>query len=80
MAGSDRIYPATVYAVEPGLDVKSRMGMGIVVVGGTLFSLVLTLFIIPAVYVLWSREHKRNEALETAEKAEQKEKLPARNG
>lgn len=37
----------------------SRIGMGIVIVGGTIFSLVLTLFVIPAMYLMWSkaREH-----------------------
>jgi hypothetical protein len=29
--------------------------MGVVIVGGTIFSLVLTLFVIPALYFMWSR-------------------------
>ncbi|MOA66356.1 AcrB/AcrD/AcrF family protein [compost metagenome] len=37
---------------------KSRMSMGIVVIGGILFSLALTLFVIPAIYSYLSREHK----------------------
>jgi len=37
-------------ALALGAGAKSRMGMGIVVIGGLLFSLVLTLFIIPAMY------------------------------
>ncbi len=37
-------------ALAIGAGAKSRMGMGIVVIGGLLFSLVLTLFIIPAMY------------------------------
>ncbi len=45
-------------AMALGAAAKSRMGMGIVIVGGTLFSLILTLFVIPAIYALWSREHK----------------------
>jgi predicted RND superfamily exporter protein len=28
--------------------------MGVVIVGGTIFSLVLTLFVIPALYFMWS--------------------------
>ncbi|MGF1560541.1 MAG: efflux RND transporter permease subunit [Flavobacteriaceae bacterium] len=43
-------------ALSLGAASTSRIGMGVVIIGGTLFSLVLTLFIIPALYVLWSRE------------------------
>ena len=53
-------------ALALGAASKSRMGMGIVIVGGTLFSLALTLFIIPAIYSMWSREHKPNKELEEA--------------
>jgi len=60
-------------ALALGAAAKSRMGMGIVVVGGTLFSLVLTLFIIPAIYAMWSREHKPNPELEAAEREEREE-------
>ncbi len=45
-------------AMALGAAAKSRMGMGIVIVGGTLFSLILTLYVIPAIYSLWSRPHK----------------------
>ena len=45
-------------ALSFGAASASRMGMGIVIVGGTLFSLVLTLFIIPTIYILWSRDRK----------------------
>jgi hydrophobe/amphiphile efflux-1 (HAE1) family protein len=45
-------------AVSIGAASKSRMGMGIVIVGGTIFSLILTLYVIPAVYLMWSREKK----------------------
>jgi len=38
-------------ALALGAGAESRVGMGIVVVGGIIFSLVLTLFIIPAVYL-----------------------------
>lgn len=50
-----------------GAAATSRIGMGVVIVGGTLFSLILTLYVIPAVYAMWSREHKANEALEDFE-------------
>ncbi len=42
-------------ALAFGAGAKSRMGMGIVVVGGILFSLVLTLYVIPAIYTYLSR-------------------------
>ena len=57
-------------ALAIGAGAKSRMGMGIVVVGGVMFSLVLTLFVIPAIYSYLSKEHvhtieteKQNELL-----------------
>ena len=37
-------------AMALGAGSKSRMGMGIVIIGGLLFSMVLTLFVIPAIY------------------------------
>ena len=45
-------------AVALGAASTSRIGMGVVIIGGTMFSLVLTLYIIPAVYLMWSREKK----------------------
>lgn len=52
-------------AMSFGAAAKSRMGMGIVVVGGVMFSLILTLFVIPAIYSYLSREHKPTEEDET---------------
>src|SRR6218665_1250092 len=43
-------------AMSLGAASTSRIGMGVVIVGGTIFSLVLTLFVIPAIYSMWSRE------------------------
>ncbi len=57
-------------AMALGAAAKSRMGMGIVIIGGTMFSLLLTLYVIPAVYSLWSREHKHNPTLARAEQIE----------
>jgi multidrug efflux pump len=57
-------------AMALGAAAKSRMGMGIVIVGGTIFSLVLTLFVIPAIYSYWSKEHKVNTELQESLKAE----------
>jgi HAE1 family hydrophobic/amphiphilic exporter-1/multidrug efflux pump len=42
-------------AMSLGAASTSRIGMGVVIVGGTIFSLVLTLFVIPALYFMWSR-------------------------
>jgi multidrug efflux pump len=50
-------------AMALGAAAKSRMGMGIVIVGGTIFALILTLFVIPAIYSFWSKEHKENSEL-----------------
>ncbi len=46
-------------AVAFGAASTSRIGMGVVIIGGTMFSLMLTLFIIPAVYLMWSKEKKQ---------------------
>jgi len=43
-------------ALSLGAASTSRIGMGVVIIGGTMFSLILTLFIIPALYILWSGE------------------------
>ncbi|MCZ8229722.1 efflux RND transporter permease subunit [Flavobacterium sp.] len=45
-------------ALSLGAASTSRIGMGVVIVGGTIFSLVLTLFIIPALYLMWSKARK----------------------
>lgn len=42
-------------ALSLGAAAKSRIGMGIVIIGGTLFSLILTLYVVPAVYSFISR-------------------------
>jgi multidrug efflux pump len=47
-------------ALALGAGAKSRMGMGIVIVGGVLFSLILTLFVIPAIYSYLSKEKKHH--------------------
>jgi multidrug efflux pump len=45
-------------ALSLGAASTSRIGMGVVIVGGTLFSLMLTLLVIPAVYAMWSKPRK----------------------
>jgi multidrug efflux pump len=48
-------------ALSLGAAATSRVPLGIVIVGGIMFSLVLTLYIIPAMYSYLSRKKKRNE-------------------
>ena len=45
-------------ALSLGAASISRVGMGVVIVGGTIFSLILTLFVIPALYLMWSKARK----------------------
>ncbi|WP_304196868.1 efflux RND transporter permease subunit [Flavobacterium alvei] len=45
-------------AMSLGAASNSRIGMGVVIVGGTIFSLVLTLFVIPSLYLMWSKARK----------------------
>lgn len=58
-------------ALSLGAAATSRIPLGIVLVGGILFSLILTLFVIPAMYSYLSSKKKRNELelLEEKEKA-----------
>ncbi len=46
-------------ALALGASSKSRVSMGIVIVGGLLFSLILTLYLIPLLYLMWSSNHKK---------------------
>jgi multidrug efflux pump len=72
-AASDRLRPilmttlATALGALPialalGAGAKSRMGMGIVIIGGLLFSLSLTLFVIPAMYSYIAKKRKPHDA------------------
>lgn len=60
-------------ALALGAGSKSRMAMGIVIVGGILFSLILTLYVIPAVYSFFSKEYKKPAYKYTEENSDQKE-------
>lgn len=64
-------------AMALGAAAKSRMSMGIVIIGGTLFSLILTLFVIPAIYSYWSKEHKENQDLKDSLAAVSAEENPS---
>ena len=55
-------------ALSLGEASTSRIGMGVVIIGGTMFSLVLTLFVIPALYYMWSREKKHRPEFDLIEK------------
>lgn len=57
-------------AMSLGAASTSRIGMGVVIVGGTIFSLVLTLFVIPAIYLMWSREKKHRPEFDNIEALE----------
>jgi multidrug efflux pump subunit AcrB len=46
-------------ALGLGAAAKSRIPMGIVIIGGLLFSLILTLYVVPALYSYLSREKKQ---------------------
>jgi HAE1 family hydrophobic/amphiphilic exporter-1/multidrug efflux pump len=48
-------------ALSLGDASTSRIPLGIVIVGGIIFSLILTLFIIPAIYTYISGKHKAKE-------------------
>lgn len=50
-------------ALSLGASTTSRMPLGIVVVGGILFSLILTLFVIPAMYSYFSGKHKAHKTV-----------------
>lgn len=47
-------------ALSLGAAATSRIPLGIVIIGGIIFSLVLTLFVIPAMYSYLSSKHKKN--------------------
>ncbi len=51
-------------ALSLGDAASSRVPLGIVIVGGIIFSLVLTLFVIPAVYTYVSGKHKTREEVD----------------
>ena len=57
-------------AMALGAGSKSRIPMGIVIVGGLLFALILTLYLIPVIYQLFSRRKKpiSTETFETNER------------
>ncbi|GAA0528032.1 efflux RND transporter permease subunit [Chitinophaga japonensis] len=65
-------------ALSLGAAATSRIPLGIVIVGGIIFSLVLTLFVIPAMYSYLSRR-KPNQEYEEAAMAEEEQGAAARD-
>ncbi len=61
-------------ALSLGAASNSRIGMGVVIVGGTVFSLVLTLFVIPALYLMWSKVRKHYPEFDHINEYEQESK------
>ncbi|MBC7605488.1 MAG: efflux RND transporter permease subunit [Burkholderiales bacterium] len=61
-------------ALSLGAASASRIGMGVVIVGGTIFSLVLTLFVIPAMYLMWSKARKHYPEFDHIEEYEKETK------
>jgi multidrug efflux pump len=54
------ILGAVPIAFALGAGAKSRIPMGLVIIGGLLFSLVLTLYVIPAIYTYFTNKKKIN--------------------
>lgn len=48
-------------ALSLGAASTSRVGLGVVIIGGLLFSLILTLFVIPAMYLYMTRAPRNND-------------------
>jgi HAE1 family hydrophobic/amphiphilic exporter-1/multidrug efflux pump len=72
-------------ALSLGAAASSRVPLGTVVVGGIMFSLILTLFVIPAVYTFMSGKHKKDTNLEydevhRQEKLQEEKLLRSGNG
>lgn len=57
-----------------GAGAKSRVSLGIVIMGGMLFSLVLTLYIIPMMYVIFASKTRRDPEEEPEEESKPKKK------
>ncbi|QJB34836.1 efflux RND transporter permease subunit [Chitinophaga oryzae] len=60
-------------AMSLGAAATSRIPLGIVIVGGIVFSLVLTLYVIPAMYTFFSRHGNKSEDSDEEERLEGKE-------
>jgi HAE1 family hydrophobic/amphiphilic exporter-1/multidrug efflux pump len=59
MTSMATVFGALPIALALGAAAKSRVSMGIVIIGGLMFSLVLTLYVIPALYTYMSSSKGR---------------------
>ena len=66
-------------ALALGAGAKSRVSLGIVIMGGMMFSLVLTLYVIPMMYVLLASKTRRDPDHEPEEEKVHKEPLLIEN-
>jgi multidrug efflux pump len=83
------IFGAVPLAIATGAGAESRVAIGVVIIGGMIFSTLLTLFIVPCVYLLLARFTKpssyvsdmltRLEDKETADKAKSDAAAPAKH-
>jgi multidrug efflux pump len=62
-----------------GAGAKSRVSLGIVIIGGMLFSLILTLYIIPMMYVIIASKTRHDPDAEVPEEGEKKEPILIEN-
>lgn len=58
MTAISTVLGALPLVIATGAGAESRLAIGVVIVGGLAFSTLLTLFVIPAVYVVLSRERR----------------------
>jgi hydrophobe/amphiphile efflux-1 (HAE1) family protein len=76
-AATDRVRPIIMTSLATGLGAlplaitlggtaNSRLPMGLVIIGGLLFSLILTLFVIPALYTYISKKNRTHVVEETS--------------
>ncbi|MCX8009849.1 MAG: efflux RND transporter permease subunit, partial [Ignavibacteria bacterium] len=71
MTSLSTVLGALPIALALGAGSESRMSMGIAVIGGLIFSTVLTLFVIPAIYTFLSDKKKEVSSV-TAEASQEK--------
>jgi multidrug efflux pump subunit AcrB len=64
------IFGALPIALAIGAGASSRVSLGIVVVGGLLFALILTLFVIPVTYIVFSGKKNGNQLAPASPKTE----------
>lgn len=62
-------------ALSLGDASTSRIPLGVVIVGGVMFSLILTLFVIPSIYTFLSRKRKHDEFEVNSEEVKQNKEL-----